>query len=103
MNARKRMAALLMAASLMAGVVTGTALSAAPEVEAASRTAVNKYIRSHGGIPPCIHEDGSGQKGTCVWWAGKRGNGKGDSYLAVDRKGKDDAIIYITGSKAKRY
>jgi hypothetical protein len=104
MNARKRMAALVMAASLMAGGLTGHALSSAPEVEAVSRVAINKYIRAHGGIPPCTHEDGSGQPGPCYWDASKRGNGKGHDFIAVPTKpGQDKLYVYLTGPKAKRY
>lgn len=97
MNVRKRVAALVMAGALSAGVLTGTAVSNAPVVEAAGRVAVNKYIRAHGGIPPCTHEDGSGQRGMCYWDASKRGNGKGRDYVAVPTKpGQDKRIVFLT-------
>jgi len=99
---RSRFITKMFAVGIM-GALVGGGIAIAQNADAASQTQINRFIRSEGGIPPCTHEDGSGQKGTCVWWAGKQGNGKGYSYLAVDRKGQDDAIIYITGPKAKRY
>lgn len=85
------------------GIGVGTAIVNATEAEAVSQVRINKYIRANGGIPPCKHEDGSGQPGLCFWDASERGNGKGHDYLAASVKGKDDRIIYITGPKAKRY
>lgn len=85
------------------GAILGTMAVGLTDANAGSQTQVNRYIVNAGGIPPCIHEDGSGQKSTCVWWAAKRGNGKGDSYLAITTKGGDDKIVYITGPKARRY
>jgi len=92
--------------SVAVGIGTGTAIVNATQADAATQTQINRFIRSEGGIPPCTHEDGSGQAGTCVWWAKQRGNGDGHSYLAVPDgrdKGDDDDLIYITGPKAERY
>jgi hypothetical protein len=55
----------------------------------------NKYIRAHGGIPPCTHEDGSGQPKPCYWNAQVQGNGEGRSYVIVP-DGGDGRIVYLT-------
>ena len=96
---RKFITSLFVLGAMVAGTFTGGVLANMEVAQAASQAAINRYIVSNAGVPPCTYEDGSGQKATCVWWAGKRGNGKGDSYL-VTPKGE---FIYITGPKAKRY
>lgn len=63
--------------------------------KAMSRTAKNKQIRAWGGIPPCTHEDGSGQVLPCYWDGSKRGNGKGNSYIAMPSKGDDPRFVII--------
>lgn len=91
---------------LSLGIATGSAISTLTDADAATQQQINRYIRSEGGIPPCTHEDGSGQAATCVWWAKIQGNGDGHSYLAVPDgadKDNDDEIIYITGPDAVRY
>lgn len=88
--------------SVIMGVAAGV-VGHEVTAQAGTQVQVNQYIRSHGGIPACINEDGSGQKGACYWNGSKRGNGKGRSYIAIDRKGKDDAIVYLNGPLAKRY
>lgn len=103
-GARSRFITRMFAVGIAAAMVGGglAIVQNAPEADAASQAQINRYIRSEGGIPPCTHEDGSGQAATCVWWAGRQGNGKGYSYIAVTRTGQDDAIIYITGPQAVR-
>lgn len=108
-KARRKRIALrigLYAVSLTVGLVVGNAIVNATEADAGSQTQVNRYIRAHGGIAPCTHEDGSGQHGPCYWDASARGNGKGYDYIAMpDGKDKDDDkdIVYLTGPKAVRY
>lgn len=102
-NIKSRISLYATIALAFVAIFTVGAVVGADNANAGSQAQVNAYIRNHGGVPPCKEEDGSGQKGTCVWWAGKQGNGDGYSYLAIDRKGKDDAIVYITGPKAVRH
>lgn len=88
------------------GITTGLIVTDLVDANAATQQQINRFIRSENGIAPCTHEDGSSQPGTCVWWAGKQGNGEGYSYLAVPDgrdANDDDDIIYITGPKAVRY
>lgn len=85
------------------GLGVGTVLVDATEADAASQTQINRYIRLAGGVAPCTHEDGSRQTSPCFWDASQRGNGKGYDYIALTVKGQDDAIVYLTGPKAKRY
>lgn len=99
---RNRFVGYFLAASI--GLTGGTAIAYAQEAEAVSQAAINRYIRSEGGVPPCTHEDGSGQPGPCYWDASERGNGKGYDYIAVPTgKNKDKAIVFLNGPKAKRY
>jgi len=102
---RKRLfrKAIIAVVAMAAGVGTGLAIVNATEADAVSQVTINKYIRANGGIPPCTHEDGSGQPGVCYWDASERGNGKGDDYVAISKKHSDDRIVYLTGPKAKRY
>lgn len=51
-----------------------------------------------GTIAGCIHEDGSGQKGRCVWIGADFGNQTGRSYIV--RKNK--TVRYITHANARR-
>jgi hypothetical protein len=94
-------------AATVLAIIIGTAAGVTSGVvgaDAVSQTTINKYIRAHGGIAPCVHEDGSGQPGNCYWDASERGNGKGHDYIAVSQgPNKDKAIVFITGPKAKRY
>lgn len=88
------------------GLGVGTVLVNTTQADAVSQTAINKYIRAHGGIAPCKWEDGSGQAGPCVWLASVQGNGQGVSFVAMpDGADKDDdkEIVYLSGPKAKRY
>lgn len=78
----------------------------APEADAVTQAAINRYIRSEGGIPPCTDEDGSGQPGPCYWNAKVQGNGDGWSFVAMpDGKDKDDDkdLVYLNGPLAERY
>lgn len=101
---RKSAVYVALAGALMAATLGGAVLHAT-QTEAASQTQINRYIRSHDGIPPCAEEDGSDQpRTTCVWW-GRFGNGKGESVLLVpDGRDKDDDkdVIFITGPLAVR-
>jgi hypothetical protein len=105
MSIRKRILALLVTGVMAASAGGGTALYQADVASAHaghSRVAANAYIKAHGGIPACKHEDAvlkvNGKKVTCVWWAGARGNGKGDSFLHL-ANGK---YVYITGPDARQ-
>lgn len=92
----------MFAVGIIAALIGGT-VAIAEHADAVSQVTINKYIRAHGGIPPCTHEDGSGQPGACYWNAKKQGNGKGYDYIAVPVKGGDKAIVFLNGPKAKRY
>lgn len=92
----------MFAVGVIAALIGGT-VAIAEHADAVSQVTINKYIRANGGIPPCTHEDGSGQPGPCYWNAKKRGNGKGYDYIAVPVKGGDKAIVFLNGPKAKRY
>lgn len=87
--------------AMAVGLGIGTAL--AEQSDAISQVTINKYIRAHGGVPPCTHEDGSGQPGVCYWDASERGVKGGYDYIAISKKHSDDRIVYLTGPKAKRY
>lgn len=76
--------------------IAGVLVATANESDAVSQVTINKYIRANGGIPPCTHEDGSGQPGTCYWDASEHGDGKGDDGVNVSVKGKDDRWVKIT-------
>lgn len=91
----------MFAVGIIAALIGG-GVAIAENADAVSQVTINKYIRANGGIPPCTHEDGSGQPGPCYWDASERGNGKGYDYVAVPVKGKDKAIVYLTGPKAVR-
>lgn len=55
----------------------------------------DRYIRAvlrTGGIPPCKWEDGSGQRGPCVWDAVTMGN----------RSGGDAVVFVPTGTNAQK-
>lgn len=92
----------MFAVGIIAALIGGT-VAIAEHADAVSQVTINKYIRANGGIPPCTHEDGSGQPGICYWDASERGNGKGYDYVAVPVKGQDKRIVFLTGPKAKRY
>lgn len=83
--------------------VSGALIATAGDADAVSQVTINKYIRANGGIPPCTHEDGSGQPGMCYWDASERGVKGGYDFIAVPRAHQDKAIVYLTGPKAKRY
>lgn len=105
---RSRFITKMFAVGIGAALLGGGAaiVQQAPEADAITQAQINRYIRSENGIAPCTHEDGAGQAGPCVWLASKRGNGKGDSYVAMpDGADKDDdkEIVYITGPLAERY
>lgn len=87
------------------GVIEGQGPKAAALPKATgTHTITNKMIAAAGGIAPCKYEDGSRQALPCYWNAKARGNGKGDSFIAVSNgKGNDPSYIYLTGKKAKRY
>lgn len=77
----------------------------APQADAITQAQINRYIKSENGIPPCTHEDGSGQ-GICYWNAKTMGDGNGDSLISLpDGRDKDDDkdIVYLTGPLAVRY
>lgn len=65
MNRTAKMFAAAIAGILIGGL--GAVAQNATPAHATSQTEVNQYIRSNGGIPPCTHEDGSGQPGMCLW------------------------------------
>lgn len=100
---RGRIARKVAVAVVSIAVGLGIGIAVASNSDAVSQVTINKYIRANGGVPPCTHEDGSGQPGPCYWDASERGNGKGYDYVAVPVKGKDKAIVFLTGPKAKRY
>lgn len=52
-------------------------------------------VRELGGIPPCKHEDGSGQRGICWFDSRVRGNGDGDVIVLVPAKGQDDKRVVV--------
>lgn len=81
--------------AMAVGIATGTAIVNATDADAVSQVTINKYIRAQGGIPPCTHEDGSGQPGLCYWDASEHGNGKGDDGVNVSVKGKDDRWVKV--------
>lgn len=90
----KRLVIAVIATAL--GVGTGLVGQAvyAQHSDAASQTAINQYIRDHGGIPPCRYEDGSGQPGACYWNGGK--NNKGDLLVMVPtRPGHDKRAVIL--------
>lgn len=60
-----------------------------------SRVTKNRLIRSWGGIAPCRNEDASNQPLPCYWNAKVRGNGKGDSFIAMPSKGDDPRFVII--------
>lgn len=94
------------ALAAVVGLGVGTAIVNATEADAITQAAINRYIRSEGGIPPCTHEDGSGQPGPCYWNAKVQGNGDGWSFVAMpDGKDKDDDkdLVYLNGPLAVRY
>lgn len=92
---RKTAAYVALAGALMAATLGGAVLHAT-KTEAASQKQVNQYIRSHGGIPPCTWEDGSGQPGMCLWDGRKRGNGKGDVVVLIPTKpGHDKRVVVL--------
>jgi len=96
--------AVLVVAIMLVGVGVGTV--AASQSEAVSQVTINKFIRANGGIPPCTHEDGSGQPGRCFWNAKTNGDGQGHSVILVqDGPDADDDkdVIFITGPKASRW
>jgi hypothetical protein len=99
----KRIAIYLALAAAGFGIGTVGAALTSPDADAVSQVTINKYIRAHGGIPPCTHEDGSGQPGVCYWDASERGVKGGYDYVAISKKHSDDRIVYLTGPKAKRY
>lgn len=77
----------------------------APQADAITQAQINRYIKSENGIPPCTHEDGSGQ-GICYWNAKTMGDGNGDSLISLPDgkdKGDDKDIVYLTGPLAVRY
>jgi hypothetical protein len=100
-----RMFAVGTAAALAGGGVVAITQNV-PQADAATQVQINRFIRSEGGIPPCAVEDGSDQPHTtCVWWAGRQGNGDGYSVLLVpDGRDADDDkdVIFITGPLAVR-
>lgn len=97
----RKVAVAIIAATI--GIGVGTAIVNATDADAVSQVTINKYIRANGGIPPCTHEDGSGQPGMCYWDASERGVKGGYDFIAVPRAHQDKAIVYLTGPKAKRY
>lgn len=104
---RKRMVGrvVLCAVAMVAGLGVGTVIVNITEADAITQAQINRYIKSEGGVPPCTHEDGSGQ-GICYWNAKAQGNGDGDSYISLpDGKDKDDDkdLVYLTGPLAVRY
>lgn len=88
-----RMFAVGIVATMLGG---GLAIVQNMEAEAISQAKINAYIRSEGGIPPCTHEDGSGQPGMCLWDGRTRGNGKGDVVVLVPTKpGQDKRVVVL--------
>lgn len=85
----------MFAVGIIAALIGG-GVAIAENADAVSQVTINKYIRANGGIPPCTHEDGSGQPGTCYWDASEHGDGKGDDGVNVSVKGKDDRWVKIT-------
>lgn len=99
-----RLFAVGIGAALLGGGVA--IVQQAPQADAITQTQINRYIKSEGGIPPCTHEDGSGQPGPCYWNAKVQGNGDGWSFIAMPDgkdKGDDKDLVYLNGPKAVRY
>jgi hypothetical protein len=81
----------VVAAAVGFAMGTGIVALTTPEADAGSRTAINKFIRANGGIPPCKWEDGSGQPGMCYW-----NDGSGDAIVLVPTKpGKDKRVVVL--------
>lgn len=92
--------------ALTAVLVGSGVFFATTQADALSQVTINKFIRANGGIPPCTHEDGSGQPGRCFWNAKTNGDGQGNSIILVqDGPDADDDkdVIFITGPKASRW
>lgn len=88
-----RMFAVGIVATMLGG---GVAIVQNTQAEAATQAQINKFIRAEGGIPPCTHEDGSGQPGMCLWDGRKKGNGKGDVIVLVPTKpGHDKRVVVL--------
>lgn len=69
--------------------LSGAAVVASAHHNEPTRTDV-ATVRALNGVPPCYHEDGSGQPGACVWLGLYRGNHGGDDILFVPtRPGQD--------------
>lgn len=92
---RQRLAVLIAGVLIVAAAVLGFVVASSPQSDAVSQVTINKYIREHGGIPPCTHEDGSRQPGVCYWDASEHGKGKGDDGVNVSRKNNDDRWVKI--------
>lgn len=99
MNTRKRILALMLTGLMASGIGGGVAVWQADTASAHkghSRVWANKFIRAHGGIPPCKWEDGSGQPGMCLWDGATMGNGKGDTVVMVPTKpGRDKRAVVL--------
>lgn len=88
-----------------AGLLIGSGIAIAqnaPEADATSQAAINQYIRANGGIPPCKHEDGSGQPGMCLFDSRVRGNKTGNVIVLVPEKGADDKRVVVLIQRVKR-
>lgn len=92
---RQRLIVLIIGVVMTALAVLAVVVASSVQSEAVSQVTINKYIREHGGIPPCTHEDGSGQPGVCYWDASEHGRGKGDDGVNVSRKNADDRWVKI--------
>jgi hypothetical protein len=51
--------------------------------------------------PPCIHEDGSGQR-ACVWLATQRGNGEGQSFVMQQMDDLPAVYTYVSNRRARK-
>lgn len=79
--------ALVLAALLTGGNLFAASADTSPTISQDIRT-----VRALDGIPPCKYEDGSGQRGACVWLDSRDGKIEGNHVLNVPN-GKDKRAI----------
>ena len=84
-------ATLALGTALFGGVMLATT-----PADAVTQVTVNRYIRDHGGIPPCKWEDGSGQPGPCVWMDYRDGEMEGWNVLNVPNGQDKRPILFLS-------
>lgn len=77
---------------IIAAAIVIVAVEVAQPSQAVTQQQINAYIRDHGGIPPCTHEDGAGQPGKCYWSDG-RGN---PVVLVPTMPGHDKRVVSLS-------